>query len=133
MSPILHSRLKRHLSFNFLKIHPSFENKDLKYVMAQFNTYQLLSEHPQVSPLVCEILIHHSKNFNIKLDDEVAQQEGERSKIVVMKAEQERRVIIILVEEESESTKLICDAIAATGMVLIEFRILRLLGRMLSL
>ncbi|KAL0461750.1 UNVERIFIED_CONTAM: Prohibitin-3, mitochondrial [Sesamum latifolium] len=86
-------------------------------------------------------LAMRAKDFNIVLDDvaithlsygaefskaveqkQVAQQEAERSKFVVAKAEQERRAAIIRAEGESESAKLISDATAAAGMGLIELR-----------
>ncbi|KAK2368504.1 Prohibitin-3, mitochondrial [Trifolium repens] len=57
-----------------------------------------------------------------KLVKQVAQQEAERSKFVVMKAEQERRAAIIRAQGESEAAKLIYDATAIAGMGLIELR-----------
>lgn len=123
------------------KVLPSIGNEVLKAVVAQFNADQLLTERPHVSNLVRKSLIERAKDFNIVLDDvaithlsygfefskaveqkQVAQQEAERSKYVVMKAEQERRAAIIRAEGESESAKLISDATAAAGMGLIELR-----------
>lgn len=94
-----------------------------------------------MSALVRESLIRRAKDFNIELDDvaithlsygaefsaavekkQVAQQEAERSKFVVMKADQQRRAAIVRAEGESESAKLISDATAAAGMGLIELR-----------
>ncbi|MFS7954270.1 putative prohibitin [Helianthus anomalus] len=85
--------------------------------------------------------IRRAKDFNILLDDvaithlsygaefskaveqkQVAQQEAERSRFVVAKAEEERRAAVIRAEGESESAKLISDATAAAGMGLIELR-----------
>jgi prohibitin 1 len=123
------------------KVLPSIGNEVLKAVVAQFNADQLLTERPHVSAMVRESLIRRAKDFNIVLDDvaithlsygaefskaveqkQVAQQEAERSKFVVAKAEQERRAAIIRAEGESESAKLISDATAAAGMGLIELR-----------
>ncbi|GMH24859.1 hypothetical protein Nepgr_026702 [Nepenthes gracilis] len=123
------------------KVLPSIGNEVLKAVVAQFNADQLLTERPRVSALVRESLVRRAKDFNILLDDvaithlsygaefskaveqkQVAQQEAERSKFVVMKAEQERRAAIIRAEGESEAAKLISEATAAAGMGLIELR-----------
>ncbi|KAI3883037.1 hypothetical protein MKX03_003462 [Papaver bracteatum] len=123
------------------KVLPSLGNEVLKAVVAEFDADQLLTERPHVSALVRESLIKRAKDFNIILDDvaithlsygaefskdieqkQVAQQEAERSKFVVMKADQERRAAIIRDEGESDSTKLISDATDAAGMGLIELR-----------
>ncbi|GFZ19107.1 Prohibitin-3 like [Actinidia chinensis var. chinensis] len=123
------------------KVLPSIGNEVLKAVVAQFNADQLLTERPHVSALVRESLIRRAQDFNLVLDDvaithlsygaefskaveqkQVAQQEAERSKFVVAKAEQERRAAIIRAEGESESAKLISEATLAAGMGLIELR-----------
>ncbi|THG20910.1 hypothetical protein TEA_016951 [Camellia sinensis var. sinensis] len=123
------------------KVLPSIGNEVLKAVVAQFNADQLLTDRPHISALVRDSLIRRAKDFNIVLDDvaithlsygaefskaveqkQVAQQEAERSKFVVAKAEQERRAAIIRAEGESESAKLISEATAAARMGLIELR-----------
>ncbi|KAF8010998.1 hypothetical protein BT93_J1588 [Corymbia citriodora subsp. variegata] len=132
----------RHLGLEYdEKVLPSIGNEVLKAVVAQFNADQLLTERPHVSALVRESLIQRAKEFNIILDDvaithlsygaefsraveqkQVAQQEAERSKFVVMKADQERRAAIIRAEGESEAAKLISEATSVAGMGLIELR-----------
>ncbi|XP_004304012.1 PREDICTED: prohibitin-3, mitochondrial-like [Fragaria vesca subsp. vesca] len=123
------------------KVLPSIGNEVLKAVVAQFNADQLLTERPHVSALVRESLIRRARDFNIVLDDvaithlsygaefsraveqkQVAQQEAERSKFVVAKAEQERRAAIIRAQGESEAAKLISEATATAGNDLIELR-----------
>uniref|UniRef100_A0A2P2K8E3 Prohibitin n=1 Tax=Rhizophora mucronata TaxID=61149 RepID=A0A2P2K8E3_RHIMU len=123
------------------KVLPSIGNEVLKAVVAQFNADQLLTERPYVSTLVRESLIRRAKDFNIHLDDvaithlsygvefsraveqkQVAQQEAERSKFIVMKADQERRAAVVRAEGESDAAKMISDATAQAGMGLIELR-----------
>ncbi|ONK61309.1 uncharacterized protein A4U43_C08F28380 [Asparagus officinalis] len=90
---------------------------------------KLLTERPHVSALVRDSLVRRARDFNIVLDDvaithlsygtefsvavekkQVAQQEAERSKFLVAKAEQERRAAVIRAEGESEAAKLISEA-----------------------
>lgn len=123
------------------KVLPSIGSEVLKAVVAQFNADQLLTERPYVSALVRETLLQRAKEFNIQLDDvaithlsygaefsraveqkQVAQQEAERSKFVVAKAEQEMRAAVIRAEGESQSAKLISEATARAGPGLIELR-----------
>ncbi|KAE8718478.1 Prohibitin-4 [Hibiscus syriacus] len=123
------------------KVLPFIGNEVLKAVVAQFNADQLLTERPQVSALVRNSLTQRARDFNIELADvaithlsygaefsraveqkQVAQQEAERSKYIVAKADQERRAAIIRAEGESEAAKLISEATATAGMGLIELR-----------
>jgi prohibitin 1 len=123
------------------KVLPSIGNEVLKAVVAQFNADQLLTDRPHVSALVRDALIRRAREFNIILDDvaithlsygvefslavekkQVAQQEAERSKFLVAKAEQERRAAIVRAEGESESARLISEATSIAGAGLIQLR-----------
>merc|ERR1719502_2213867 len=53
---------------------------------------------------------------------QVAQQDAERSKFVVLKAEQQRQAAIIRAEGESEAADMISKATKANGTGLIEMR-----------
>ena len=53
---------------------------------------------------------------------QVAEQDAERARFVVMKAEQERNAAVIRAEGESESAKLISEATKVAGSGLIELR-----------
>jgi len=123
------------------RILPSIGNEVLKAVVAQYNADQLLTMRESVSKQISDELSSRAKQFHVLLDDvsithltfgqeytqaiefkQVAQQEAERSKFVVMKAEQEKRVRVIEAEGESEAAHLISDALSRHGSGLIEVR-----------
>ena len=113
----------------------------LKSVVAQYQAEQLLTQRDKVSAAVRDSLTKRAAEFNILMDDvaithlsfgteftkaveskQVAQQEAERARFVVMKADQERKAAVIRAEGESESAKLISDATRTAGPGLIELR-----------
>ena len=53
---------------------------------------------------------------------QVAQQEAERMRFVVMKSDQERKAAVVRAEGESEAARLISDATRSAGSGLIELR-----------
>jgi prohibitin 1 len=120
---------------------PSLRARSLSLSQAQFNADQLLTQREQVSSQVRAGLLKRASDFGIVLEDvalthlsfsaeyaraiefkQVSQQEAERSKYVVLKAEQERRAAVIRAEGEAESARLISQATKATGPALIEMR-----------
>ncbi|KAK5579512.1 hypothetical protein RB653_009196 [Dictyostelium firmibasis] len=111
------------------RILPSLGNEVLKSVVAQYDATELITQRESVSKEIRESLMKRAKEFNLLLDDvsithlsfsqdftnaiehkQVAQQEAERSKYIVMKNEQEKRANIIRAEGEAEAAKLIGQA-----------------------
>mmetsp|Transcript_140 Transcript_140/g.346 ORF Transcript_140/g.346 Transcript_140/m.346 type:complete len:277 (-) Transcript_140:186-1016(-) len=123
------------------RVLPSIGNEVLKAIVAQYNAAELLTMRDQVSHKVKAALTQRAEDFHILLDDvalthltfgdefaraievkQVAQQEAERSKFIVLKSEQEKKAAVIKAEGESEAAKLISDATKSAGPGLIELR-----------
>jgi prohibitin 1 len=110
------------------RVLPSIVNEVLKATVAQYDAEQLLTERENVSRKIRVALEKRAGEFNIILEDvsithlmfskefttaieskQVAQQDAERSKFVVQKAEQEKLAAIILAEGEGEAAELISN------------------------
>jgi prohibitin 1 len=123
------------------RILPSVGNEVLKAVVAQYDAGELITQREAVSHQIREALTERSKSFHILLDDvsithlgfsseytsaieakQVAQQEAERARFLVLKAEQEMKAAVIRAEGESEAARLITEATSKYGSGLIELR-----------
>ena len=113
------------------RVLPSITHEMLKSVIAQYNASELLTMREAVSAEVMRKLKQRALYFNIEMDDisikdltfgreytlaveskQVAQQEAERAKFYVERAEQEKRSAIIRAQGEAQSAKLIGQAIS---------------------
>lgn len=123
------------------RVLPSIANEVLKATIAQYDADQLLKLREQVSQEIRDAIVARAAQFGILMDDvsithltygkefskaieekQVAEQDAERQKFIVQKAEHERVATVIKSEGEAEAAKMISDALKANGTGLIEMR-----------
>merc|ERR1719343_1652817 len=108
------------------RILPSIMNESAKAIVARYNANELLTKRDQVSREVSVDLQRRAAKFNVILDDvaithlsfspeyaraveakQVAQQDAEKAKYVVLGSQQEKKTIITRARGEAESAELI--------------------------
>ncbi|KAF1989876.1 hypothetical protein K402DRAFT_325536 [Aulographum hederae CBS 113979] len=123
------------------RVLPSIGNEVLKAIVAQFDAAELITQREAVSNRIRTDLMKRAGEFNIALEDvsithmtfgkeftraveekQIAQQEAERARFIVEKAEQERQANVIRAEGEAEAADTISKAVAKSGDGLIMIR-----------
>lgn len=136
------SKIYRSLGLDYdERVLPSIGNEVLKATVAQFDAAELITQREVVSSRIREDLLKRAREFNIELEDvsivnltfgkefthaveakQVAQQEAERAKFVVERAEQERQASVIRAEGEGEAAAIISKALDRAGEGLVQLR-----------
>lgn len=123
------------------RVLPSITNEVLKAVTAQFDAGELITQREVVSQRVNEELAERALQFGIICDDislthltfgreftqavemkQVAQQEAERARFLVEKAEHQKKAAVTTAEGDSIAASLLSKAFAKAGNGLIELR-----------
>lgn len=123
------------------RILPSISNEILKAVVAEYKAEELIQKRDAVSARIFQLMQDKVDQFGLVLEDlslvdiqfgkefmlaveqkQVAQQEAERFKYVVLESEQKKLAAIVRAEGEAESAKLISDAVAKSGDGMLQLR-----------
>lgn len=123
------------------RVLPSIGNEVLKLVVAQFDAAELITQREVVSARIRSELALRASEFNIRLEDvlithmtfgkeftkaveqkQIAQQDAERARFIVEKAEQERQASVIRAEGEAEAAETISKALQKSGDGLLMIR-----------
>lgn len=123
------------------RVLPAIGNEILKSIVAQFDAAELITQREVVSARIRQELSRRAAEFSIKLEDvsithmtfgreftkaveqkQIAQQDAERAKYLVERAEQERKALVIRAEGEAEAAETVLKALLKAGDGLLMIR-----------
>ncbi|RKP30969.1 hypothetical protein METBISCDRAFT_15142 [Metschnikowia bicuspidata] len=123
------------------RVLPAIGNEILKSIVAQFDAAELITQREVVSARIRQELSRRAGEFNIRLEDvsithmtfgkeftkaveqkQIAQQDAERAKYLVERAEQHRKAAVIRAEGEAEAADTVSKALAKAGDGLLMIR-----------